>query len=235
MSLTYDTYVTSLANLLVVPVTDAGFVAALPNIIDDAEQRCYRDLDLLATINRDSTGMLTAGNRNFTYPSPFVVTEDINVITPAGTVDPESGTRNSLLPASKEMLDVLFPSAIASSIPQYFAMITQSTIIVGPWPDASYQVEIVGTIRPAPISLSNQTTFLSLNLPDLFLAASLIFGAGYQKNFSEMGDQPQSLSSWEAHYQMLLKSALTEETRKKFSSEGWSSKTPDPVATPPRT
>jgi hypothetical protein len=50
-----------------------------------------------------------------------------------------------------------------------------------------------------------------------------------------MGDNPQSAVSWEAHYQALVKSAQIEEARKKFTAEGWSSKQPAPLATPPRT
>lgn len=237
--LTYSTFVPSIANLLVVPTSDPGFNLALPNIIDDAEQRLYRELDLLSTIVKDSSGALTAGSRNFTLPTTggnsFVVVENINIITPVGTTNPDLGTRNPCTPASKELLDALYPNVTGSSVPSRFAMITQTTIIFGPWPNAAYQVEVVGTQRPAPMSASNQTTFLSANLPDCLLAAGMVFGCAYQKNFSEMGDQPQSAVSWETHLKSLLASANIEEMRKKFVAEGWSSKQPDPLATPPRT
>lgn len=238
MSYNYTSYFQALANWLVIPIDDANFVAAFPNLIDNVEQRIYTDLDLLATMVRDSSAALTAGNRNFILPSTigvFVVVEQMNAITPAGTVNPELGARNPLLPASKEMLDVLYPSATGSSVPVYFAPITQTSFIVGPWPLAAYQMEVVGTQRPAPMSASNGTTFLSLYLPQLLFAAGMVEGSGYQKNFSEAGDQPQSAISWEGRYQSLLKSSYTEEMRKKFGSEGWSSKQPDPIATPPRT
>ena len=68
MTLTYSSLVTDLANLLVVPPTDANYLIVLPNVIDDAEQRLYRELDLLSTIVRDSTGVLTPNSRNFTFP-----------------------------------------------------------------------------------------------------------------------------------------------------------------------
>lgn len=235
MSLTYNAFTTSIANLMVVPVDDPGYVQVLPNIIDDLEQRLYRELDLLATIATDSSAALTAGNRNFSIPTGFVVIENINVIIPAGQTDPDLGTRNPLLPATKEMLDMLYPNVTASAVPQYFGMITQSSIVVGPWPDEDYQVEVVGTQRPAPMSATNQTTFLSVNLPDLVIAAGMVFAAGYQLNFSAAGDNPQSAVSWESHFQTLLKSANIEEMRKRFTSEGWSSQPPTPLATPPRT
>jgi hypothetical protein len=236
--LTYNTFVLSLANMITVPSSDPGYVQALPNIIDDAEQRLYRELDLLSTVTRQ-TGTLTPLQRTFTLPTisgnPFVVVEQMNIIVPAGTVDPEVGTRVSMLPVSKEYLDMTWTSSASAGVPNYMAPISQQDWIIGPWPDADYTVEVVGTIRPLPLSAANQTTFLSQYLPDVFLAAALVFSAGYQQNFSSMGDNPAQAMTWEGHVKTLIDSARMEEIRKKFGSQGWSSKSPDPIATPPRT
>jgi hypothetical protein len=238
MSLTYTQFVTSIANLLVVPTGDAGFVTALPNIIDDAEQRLYRELDLLNTVTRDSSSAASISTRTFNLPTSigtFVVPEQINIITPVGTSNPELGTRNPLTPISKEALDVLWPSSSGSTVPIYFAPITQTTVIFGPWPDQAYQVEVVGTQRPAALSVSNVTTLLSWYFPELMIAASMVFAAGYQKNYGQGVDDPKMAVTWESHLGELLKSAQTEEQRKKFNQAGWSSKQPSPSATPPRT
>jgi hypothetical protein len=236
MSLTYTQYVTDLANLLVVPSNDPNFVTVLPNIIDDAEQRIYRELDILNTVVRDTGGNLTANSRNFTLPQTsgrFVVTESMNVFTPSGT----NTNRNQLVPVTREFLDAVWGNDAAPSspsVPTYYAMITDQQIIVGPPPDATYTMEVIGTIRPTPLSASNATTYLTLYLPDLFMAASLIFGAGYQLNFSALGDNPQHGISWETHYQHLLQSANTEEQRKRYAAQAWTPKSPAPLATPPR-
>lgn len=238
MALTYAQYVTSLANLLVVPASDGGFLTDLPNIIADAELRIYRELDLLDTSVRDSSSAMVAGNRNFTLPSSlgtFVVTDELNVITPAGTTNPDGGTRNSLVPTSEEHLNTLWPSVAGSTTPQYFAMVNQNLAIVGPWPDAAYQIEAVGTIRPTPLSATNVTTILSTYFDDLFLAASMARAAAYQKNYGQGADDPKMAVTWESHYQTLKTSADVEEARKKFEGPGWSSKDPAPTVTPPRT
>jgi hypothetical protein len=240
MSLTYTQWVTSIGNIAQIPTTDPNFLTMLPNAIDDAEQRLYRQLDLLNTITRDSSASLTAGSRTFNLPASigtFYVTEDINVITPSSQSNPDLGTRNSLMPASKEYLDLTWNSVNGSTVPQYFAMITQNQIIVGPWPDQSYQVEVVGTIRPQPLSSTNVTTLLSWYFPDVFVAASMVFVAGYMKNYGAGPglDDPRQGVSWETHLQELLKSAEVEEQRKKFAGPGWSPKEPAPIATPPRT
>lgn len=238
MSLTYATYQASIANLMPVAVSDPGFLAMFPNMIDDAEQRLYRDLDLLNTIVRDSSAALATNTRNFNLPTSqgiFLVTENLNVITPAGTTNPELGTRVALMPVTKEYLDITWPSVTGSTVPQYFAPVTQSTFIVGPWPDQAYTVEVVGTQRPAPISTTNVTTLLSVYFPDLFVAASMVFASAYMKDFGAAVDDPKSGVTWEQHYGALKASAETEENRKKFAMAGWSPKQPSPQATPPRT
>jgi len=236
--LTYTTYVSSLANLLPVPTNDPGFQSALPNIIDDAEQRLYRELDLIDTSVRDSSASFTPGNRNFTLPSTngtFIVTQEINAITPSTATTADGGTRNPLIPTTTEMLNMLWPSVTGSTVPQYFALVNQGLAIVGPWPDAAYKVEVVGTVRPQAISSTNVTTLLSVFFPDLLIAASMVFAAGYQKNYGAAVDDPKMAVTWEAHYQALFQSADTEEQRKKFAGPGWSSEDPNPLATPPRT
>lgn len=240
MSLTYASFTTSIANFLVIPVADTNFQAALSNIIDFAEQQSYRDLDLLNTIFRDSSVTLTANNRNLAQAvsstnGPFLVTQQINVITPAGTTNPDLGTRVPLLPSTKEMLDFLYPSSAGAGVPQFYAPINQNNFIVGPWPDQAYTVESVGTQRPAPLSVSNTTTLLTQYFPDLFLNAGLVYGAGFLKNFGAAQDDPQSGLTWGALYKAALESAKKEESLKKFQGQGWSSQSTPPDVTPPRT
>lgn len=240
VGLTYNTFTTSLANMIVVPVNDPNFVIALPNIIDDAEQRLYRELDLLSTVSGDNTAVTVAGINRFTLPisvggsGPFVVLDDVNIITPVGAT-PDTGTRNPLLPVSRDVLFNLYPNSAVRGVPSLFCRSNENVVLLGPCPDAGYIIETVGTIRPTPLSASNQTTFLSTYLPDVFLAAALVMSAGYQLNFSAAGDNPQAGVTWESHVKTLLTAAKIEEFRKKFGSEGWTSKEPDPIATPPRT
>jgi hypothetical protein len=238
MSLNYTSYVTSFGNLLVVATTDVGFQTMLPNAIDYSEQRCYRELQLLNTIARDTSQAFTTGTRTFNLPTSvatFYVVDSIYAITPYGTSNPDQGTRNYLTPASRSFIDALFPSSAGSGVPQYFAPTTQTTYIVGPWPDQAYQAEVVGSFRPVPLSTTNVTTLLTVYFPDLFLCASMIFGSGYQMNYGASVDNPQQPVNWESQFKVLLQSAETEEAMKKFTGPGWSSKAPSQIVTPPRT
>lgn len=233
--LTYATYKTALATLSVVPETDPNWLAILPDAIDYAELRIYRDLDLLSTVNTNDSFSTTANASKVSLTEgTFVTLQNVNVITPAGTSDPDLGTRVPLLPVSKEYIQYSWPSATNADVPQYFAMIDERTFSLGPWPDDVYTLEIIGTIRPATLSAVNTTTFISQYLPDLFLMASMIFISGYQRNFGRQSDDPQMSQSYEAQYQALLKGATIEEFRKKFAASAWSSMSPSPVATPGR-
>ncbi len=240
MSYTYNSFVAALGNFLVVPLDDPNFIAAIPSIIADAEQRLLRELDLQESRVGDETLVMVANQFGYSLPTPsggngpFVVVETINVITPVGTVV-ETGTLNPLDPVSKETLFALWPSTSGAGIPKMFAMGNQNSFIVGPRPDAAYRVHITGTVRLAPLSFDNQTTYLSQYLPDVFFAAALVMSAGYQLNFSPAGDNPAAGMTWEAHVKTLIDSAKVEEIRKKFGSQGWTSKEPDALATPPRT
>ena len=244
VGLTYATYKTQIAEMAVVAEDDVNFLAILPSMIDYATLRINRDLDLLITSASlyGADYKLTAGNRNLSFDqnlpdgSYFVVSEQINLITPAGQTDPGANGRTPLLPATKEFLDAVFgSSAIANRAqPKYFAPFNDTLFLVGPVPDVDYYVEVVGTVRPAPLSEDVQTTFISQYLPDLLIMASMIYISAYQRNFGRQSDDPQMAQSYESQYGTLLKSAMVEEARKKFEGAAWSSQAPAPVASPTR-
>ena len=233
--LTYSTYKTQIATLAVVEEADPAFVTILPQMITYAENRMYRDLDFLFTSTAVTGYPLVTGSRSLTVPEgTFVVTEQINVITPAGTINPDLGTRNPCLPVSKEFLDAVYGSSTATGLPQYFAPFNDNLYYVGPFPDQQYYVEIVGTYRPNSLSSANPETFISKYLPDVFIMASMIYVSGYQRNFGRASDDPAMAQSYEGQYQILLKGATVEEARKKFESSGWSSQSPAVVSSPSR-
>ena len=242
--LTYSTYVTQIAEMAVVDPADPNFQEILPMMIDYASLRICRDLDLMFTSVslHGPAYQLTAGNRNLSFPqnlpdgTSFVVSEQINLILPLGTSDPDAGQRVPLLPTTKEFLDAVYGSSLPANRaqPKYFVPFNETLFFVGPVPDASYYVEVVGTIRPAPLSSSVPVTFISQYLPDLLVMASMIYISAYQRNFGRQNDDPQMAQSYENQYQLLLKSAGVEEARKKFDAAGWSSQSPATVATPTR-
>jgi hypothetical protein len=233
--LTYSQYVTQIATMAVVAENDPAFVEILPQMITYAENRMCRDLDFLFTSTALTGYACTMGTRSITIPEgTIVVSEQINIITPAGTADPNSGTRVPCLPTTKEFLDAVYGASAYTGVPQYFVPFNDNLFLIGPYPDANYFVEIVGTFRPTSLSVSTPTTFISLYLPDVMIMASMVYVSAYQRNFGRQSDDPAMAQSYEGQYQALLKGAAVEEARKKFEASGWSSQSPSPVATPSR-
>lgn len=233
MAYTYATYVSALQTMLPSQSPDPSFDAILPSCIDYAEQRIYRELNLISTVVTDVTTTLSGGERNATIPDEFVVVNRVNLLTPAG-VSIGSAVRVPLIPVTQDVLDFMWPGNSPSGQPSIFAMVTQWTLVLGPAPDGAYNLEVIGTQRPAPLSVSNPTTFLSERLPDLFFAASMVFLSGYQKNFGGQSGDPAMSSSWESQYQALKASANSEELRKSFVASSWSSQPVSSEAQPQR-
>ncbi len=244
MSLTYSTYQTALSTLTAIPTTDTNFVAILPDVIDYAEGRIYRELDMIVEDITDSSSSTTALNRDFTLPTSigtFQIITAVNVVTPASTA-PGSGTRNQLTPVSRSFLDMTWPSTTGATVPTYVNYFSQAAasgwatgqpgLIFGPWPDDTYRVEVIGKIIPTPLSATNTTTFITLYLPDLFLAASMVFMTGYERNWGAQADDPKSAQSWESQYGILLRSASDWEARKHFAGASWTSRRVEPTAQP---
>ena len=242
-------YLTQISTMAVVDPADTAFLAILPQMITYAENRIYRDVDFLFTSTANSSYSVSQGSRTISVPSGanfggtffgggvLVVAEQINLITPAGTTNPELGSRVPLLPTTKEFLDAVYGSSLTANRgqPKYFCPFDDYTFLVGPYADAAYQVEIIGTFRPASMSSTNKTTFISLYLPDLLIMASMIYISAYQRNFSSAsGNDPQMPITYETQYQTLLKSATSEENRKKFEAAAWSSQGVSTSATPTR-
>lgn len=233
----YTDLVNTISNLTVISSTDPNFTQIFPQAITYAEDRLYRELDLLSTVTRTTT-TLTAGNRNFTLPQTsgyMLVTNGFNIITPYTQAVPDEGTRVALVPTTRDTLDFIWPSSTNSTVPALYAPITDQQFILGPWPDQNYTIECIGVIQPAPISSTNTTTFLSLYLGDLLVAAMMVFMSGYMRDFGAQSDDPAQAQSWEAQYKTLFASANVFEMRKKYESGAWSSMQPTgPIATPTR-
>lgn len=236
MILDYDTYVDQISNLMVIGSTDANFQTMLPGMIDYAEGRCYRQLDLLS--NRVTTAIaMSSGNRNLTISSSmgyYRVVESVNIMTTVGQLS-SNGTRSPVTMTSRDFIDAVYPSGQSNtSIPLFSAMASDTVMIFGPSPDAAYTAEVIGVIQPTALSSANSTTFLTNYLPDVFVAASMVFGSAYMRDFGAQSDDPKMSGSWEDEYNKLMGSANIQFLRQKYQSVGWTHAQPSPVATPPR-
>lgn len=237
----------------------AAFNALVPRFIEWAELRLYRDadLDFLATRISDHSQTTKPAVRSVAIPSKFIVIEQVTLITPAN-VAPADGTRVPLLRASRPYCDLIWPTESKTKAPAPFEtywclpsmyeaagsgatadekVALPSSILIAPTVDGEYLVEYFGTYRPPSLSKDNSTTFLTQYLPDLFLAASVVVAAGYQRDFGADGNQqdPSLASYWEREYQAAKMGAAVEEARRAARSVGWGPYAPSTMANISRT
>lgn len=242
----YSTYVQQIATLAVIPPTDPNFTSIIPEMINYAELRIQRDLNLFA-------GQTVNTSYSCTVNSQTVEVENADFITiQSVSISPASGMHTPLLPVTKEYLQYVYPVNSTTGKPQYFSMdstnivtttggganangLPSFTIRLGPIPDSAYPLTINGTLHTKPLNgTDNTSTWISTYVPDLFIMASMVYISGYQRNFGRASDDPQMAVSYESQYQALLKSAIVEEARKRFEAAGWTSMAPPVVATPGR-
>lgn len=246
--LTYNGYVTQIATMAVLDTTtvsgvvqgvDAAFNAIIPQMLNYAELRIQRDLDLLPS-QVERTYSLTSGNNTLQIDvADFVTIQTLNISS--------NNNLYPMLPATKDFLQNVYGSSTSTGLPKYYAMYggdlstggnTYNNIIVGPYPNSNYIVKATGTVRlptlyeNATQALANTgTTFISTYLPDLLVQASMIYIAQYQRNFGQASNDPAMGPTYELQYQNLLKGAGVEEARKKFTAAAWSSMSPAVAAT----
>lgn len=245
--LTYNLYVTQVATMAVVNTTtvsgvvqgvDPAFNAIIPQMLSYSELRISRDLDLMPSLTSNSYQLSPGSNVLQLGVSDFVTVQTVGV-TVGGALTP-------LLPVSKEYLQVVYGDPSFTAQPVAFAMIggdaatggnTFNNILVGPYPDINYPVAVMGTVRlPTLYQNATQalaataTTFISTWLPDLLIQASMIYIAQFQRNFLPTSNDPDQPGSYELQYGNLLKGAIVEEARKRFSAGAWSSMGPTPIA-----
>lgn len=228
MAFDYPGWITTVATLIEYPIVTPASAAPssnddfntwIPTAINYAENRIYRELDLLSTRQTDPSGLTVANTRAFPLPTDkgnFIVLEQVK-ITFNGQPQPP------LFQVSKDALEAMWPFDVAPSVPSVPTMwcpVDQTSIMLAPAPDDIYPVECFGTIRPAPLSAANTSTFLTENLWDLFLAASMVSWSGFMKDYGQAADDPKLALSWEAAYMTAFKSADAEEMRKKLMEPG---------------
>lgn len=233
----------------------AFFDALAPRIIERAELMIYRDpdLDLIALRTVDDTQLTNTGLRVVPQSQQLVIIETVSLIIPANA-RPAQGTRIPMVRTDIAFIDMVWPQETLTKAPNqldtwYWALpnmfeaagsgaesdedvAVPSSIVIAPTPDNQYVCEQRGVFRPAPLSATNTTTFLTTYLPDLFLAASVVSGALLERDMGATGAQqdPSLAAHWSAEYERLKGGAMVESARQKARSVDWTVYAPATIA-----
>jgi hypothetical protein len=230
----YPDLVAALSFYLQEEQPSASYTGALPTIINNAEQRIFKDLgSILANRAVNASLVFSPGSRTLSLSGvsgttlnglpvlwPFPVTiEGLTAIVPAWQA-PWSGGRVRYQPVSWAFIDMVWPNESVVSQPgnpfAYFAMLDDQTLITAPTPDLQYTAEVIGTWRPAPMSEANPETWVGDHLPELLFDACMVEATGYQRDYGAQSDDPRMAVSWEARYTASLGRAREEEVRRRI-------------------
>ena len=254
--LSFNAYIAQIASMAVVTANevagvqtfvDAPLQAIVPMILNYAEGRIQRDLDLLAG-QTSNTYTLTQSVNVFPLPiNDFFTVETIEVLTMNGAQVINSQT---LLPVSKEFIQNCYGGLSSAGTPQYYAMygdnfgngaFTNNNILLGPPPNFAYPIRITGLIKiPSLFQYATagvadtQFTYISSYYSDMLIMASMIYISAFQRNSSATSDSPDMGQTYEKQYQALRLGAISDENARNQEASAWTAYTTPTAATPTR-
>jgi len=165
-----------LVNAIESTVENKFSVADVNRFIESAEQRILNQVQLPA-LRKNVTGNTTNGNKYLTCPSDWLATYSIAVI------DSQTGSYDYLVIKDVNFIREAFPQPSVRGKPAYYAQFDDNTFILGPTPDADYQVQLHYFHYPPSIVVAGNSW-----LGDNYDTA-LLYGALLEANIYLKGEQ----------------------------------------------
>ena len=167
--------------------TETNFVAEIPVFVQQAEQRIYNSVQF-PSIRKNMTGVVSTTSTYLSAPDDYLATYSLAVID-------ASGNYEYLLNKDVNFIRQAYPSASDVGLPKYYALFgpttsnstitTELTFILGPKPDANYNVELHYYYYPASIVTAG-TSWLGDNFDSVLLYGSLVEAYTYMKGETDM-------------------------------------------------
>lgn len=176
--------------------TETTFVNNIPTFVRQTEERIYRAV-MIPELRKNVLGTLTSGDKYLARPTDFLTVFSLAVID-------GDGNYQYLLDKDVNFMREAYPSPSTSGVPKYYAQFDGESVstaygnfIVGPTPDASYQVELHYFYDP-PSIVDTNTSWLGDNAEATLLYGSLIEAYTFMK-----GD-PDLMAKYAERYQAAL-------------------------------
>jgi len=155
----------------------------IDTFIKQAEQRIYNTVQLL-NLRKNVTGTASSGNQYLTVPADWLANFSLAVL------DPDTGGYTYLLNKDVNYIREAFPYPVATGMPTHYAMFDNDSYILGPTPDANYQVELHYFYYPETI-VTASTTWLGDNFDSVLLYGCLIEAYTFMKGEKDILDKYQ--------------------------------------------
>ena len=164
--------------------TEADFVAEIPVFVKQAEQRIYNTVQF-PSIRKNVTGVTTTSNKYLSCPSDFLAVYSMAVIDATGVYE-------YLLNKDVNYIRQAYPQPTDTAIPKYYALfgpqsanVDELSFILGPTPDAIYNIELHYYYYP-PSIVTAGTSWLGDNFDSVLLYGSLVEAYTYMKGEADI-------------------------------------------------
>lgn len=166
---------------------DPDFTGALDEIIQRAETRLERDLDI-GRLNSAATTTTAASTATIALPTDLIAEEVVLAVV--------AGKRRALHKRSRAFVESMNQDQ-TTGVPQYYADYSETQWFAAPIPDAIYSVIVHGAFRPGSIvdGADDGTTWLSTRVPDVLALACDIEAASFLKNYTRKADAEQEYTA----------------------------------------
>jgi hypothetical protein len=167
-----NTYTTLVAGIEAWLEEDGSeFTAAINDIIDLAEKRLARDLDLEIFRRTNSSVSMVVGAATITKPT--ISSPDLLIAIKQIWISGGALTGIRMLERRSENVVLDYNSGAANGVPKYYADESETVVRFAPPPGATYTVNIRYLSRPQPLSSSNETNWFSTYAYDILFKAAL--------------------------------------------------------------
>jgi hypothetical protein len=175
---------------------ETEFVANIPVFIKQAEQRIYNSVQF-PSLRKNVTGSVSASNKYLSCPNDFLSVYSLAVITGVTGGNLNTGSYEYLLNKDVNFIRQAYPSPNDTGTPKYYALFgptvsgavisDELSFILGPTPDAAYDVELHYYYYPESITVAaDGQTWLGDNFDTVLLYGSLVEAYSYMKGEADM-------------------------------------------------
>tara|TARA_R110000796_G_scaffold60574_2_gene140137 strand:+ start:1483 stop:2124 length:642 start_codon:yes stop_codon:yes gene_type:complete len=175
MAWTFTTLKTAIQDYL--ETTETSFVANLPAIIRQAEDRILKSVQL-PDFRKNSVGTTSNGNKYLQVPDGFLAPYSLAV---------DNSGYEFLLFKDVNFIREAYPVATDKGIPKYYGIFDSGNFILGPTPSADLAVELHYFYRPESITAaSSGTSWLGTNAESTLLYGSLVEAYTFLKGEADL-------------------------------------------------
>lgn len=167
--------------------TSSDFAAQIPTFVKQAEQRIYNTVQF-PSLRKNVTGTVTTNNKYLSCPDDFLAVYSMAVIDGTGAYE-------YLLNKDVNFIRQAYPVPTDTGIPKYYGLFgptvsgvtitNELSFILGPTPDAVYNVELHYYYYPESITTAT-TTWLGDNFDSVLFYGSLVEAATYMKQEQDL-------------------------------------------------